>query len=338
MLENMTGINADDIKLDDPETIAVFSSPLPLGLPEDDKIIGETGSIGIPEFGTDLTRPMLNETKPKSVDTLIRLSGFSHGTGVWAGNAKELIETGVATIAETISSREDIILFLVSKGMDERYAFKISESLRKGNGLPDSSEKEMVKYKVPAWYIESCKKIKYLFPKAHATAYVMMAFRIAWFKVHKPLEFYSAHFYRRRKSFDAELMTRGIEKVRNKIREIQSQAGQKTGKDDALLKSLEACYEFYMRGFEFESIDFYESDAEKFLITDEHKLRPPFIAVSGLGEKAAKILATNRENRVFISIDDISAACPGVSKTSLDKLKQLGALRDLPDSSQMSLF
>ena len=338
MMENMTGIDADEIKLDNPETIAIFSSPTPLGLPDDDKIIGETGSIGIPEFGTPFTRQLLNDTKPENFDTLIRLSGFSHGTGVWAGNAKELIESKVATIAETISSREDIILFLVSKGMDERYAFKISESLRKGKGLPDGAEEEMLKYKIPKWYIESCKKITYLFPKAHAVAYVIIAFRIAWFKVHKPLHFYSAHFYRRRKSFDAELMTRGIDIVRNKIKELQSNADRLSGKDEGILTTLESCYEFYMRGFEFTSIDLYESDAEKFLIVDENKLRPPFITVSGLGEAAAESLAMNRKNRKFISIDDISAACPGVNKTNLDKLKQLGALRDLPDSSQMSLF
>ena len=339
MLEGMTGINADDIRLDDSDTMEIFSSPLILGLPEDDKIIGETGSIGIPEFGTPFTRRMLSDTRPENFDTLIRLSGFSHGTGVWAGNAKDLIFEGKATIAETISSREDIILFLVSKGMDERYAFKISESLRKGYNLPDGSEAEMLRYNIPTWYIESCKKVTYLFPKAHAVAYIMMAFRIAWFKVHKPLEFYSAHFYRRRKSFDVEIMTRGIEKVRSKINEIQSSQEQKSSKkDEDLLTTLESCYEFYKRGFDFDGIDLYDSDSEKFLISGENKLRPPFITVNGLGEAAALSLAENRKDRRFISIDEISAECPGVNKTNLDKLKQLGALRDLPDSGQMSLF
>jgi len=340
MLENMTGINADDIDLGDPETMAIFSSPLKLGLPDNDKIIGETGSIGIPEFGTPFTRQMLTDTKPAHFDTLIRLSGYSHGEGVWAGNAKELIMSKRASVEETISSRDDIMLYLISKGMGEREAFRVSESVRKGYGLPDGTEKEMYRLKIPEWYIDSCKKIEYLFPKAHAVAYVMMAFRIAWFKVHKPLEFYSAHFYRRRESFDAELMTQGIDKVRNKINELKKDQDAKTGKskEGDILTTLESCYEYYLRGFKFESIDLYESAAEEFLIVNETTLRPPFKAVSGLGEKAAKSLAENRENKTFISIDEISASCPGVNKTTLDKLKQLGALQDLPDSSQMSLF
>ena len=344
MLENITGINADDIKFDDPETLSIFSSPKGLGLPEDDKIIGETGSIGIPEFGTQFTRQMLCDTRPDNFDTLVRLSGFSHGTGVWSGNAKELIDAKAATIAETISSREDIILYLVSKGIDKKYAYNISENLRKNKGLPVGSEEEMLNRNVPKWYIESCKKITYLFPKAHAVAYIMMAFRIAWFKVHKPLEFYSAHFYRRRKSFDIELMARGIEVVRNKIKELtittDLKGGKelKGGKDAETLTTLESCYEFYLRGFNFANIDLYESEAEQFKIVDEKTLRPPFITISGLGEAAAHDLAEQRKSRDFISIDDIFAACPGVNKTNLDKLKQLGALRDLPDSSQMSLF
>jgi len=338
MLESMTGINADDINLDDPETMAIFSSPEQLGLPDDDKIIGNTGTIGIPEFGTPFTREMLNDTQPGDFDTLIPLSGYSHGTGVWLGNAKELINSGKVKVSETISSREDIILFLESKGIDKRYAYNISESIRKGKGLPAGAEEEMKRSNVPEWYVESCKKITYLFPKAHAVAYVMMAFRIAWFKVHRPLEFYSTHFYRRRKSFDVELMTRGIDRVRSKIKELTSNPDQKTGKEEGLLTTLESCYEFYLRGFDFAPLDLYESDAERFLLADEKKLRPPFIAVNGLGEAAALSLAENRKNRDFISIDDISAACSGVNKTTLDKLKSLGALGNLPDSSQMSLF
>jgi len=283
---------------------------------------------------------MLSDTKPKYFDMLVRLSGYSHGEGVWAGNAKELITSKKATVDETISSRDDIMLFLISKGMDDREAFRISENVRKGRGLPDGAEKEMVSLKVPQWYIDSCKKIEYLFPKAHAVAYVMMAFRIAWFKVHRPLEFYSAHFYRRRKSFDAELMTRGIDIVRNKINELKNNPDAKAGKgkDGELLTTLESCYEYYMKGYTFENIDLYKSDAEIFLIVNETTLRPPFISVSGLGEAAAESLAANRKNNNFISIEEISAACPGVNKTNLDKLKQLGALGDLPDSSQMTLF
>jgi len=339
MLEDLTGIRAKEIKLDDPDTMAIFTSPLPLGLPDNDEIIGAAGSIGIPEFGTPLTRQMLCDTKPEDFDTLVRLSGYSHGELVWIGNARELIQSGKAGVSDTISCRDDITLFLISKGMDDRHAFRISESVRKGNGLPKGAEEEMAGIHVPGWYIESCKKIKYLFPKAHAVAYVMMAFRIAWFKVHKPLAFYSAYFYRRSRnnSFDAEYMTRGIDIAISKIRQIRTNSDAKA-KDEELLTTLEACYEFYLRGFSFADIDVYLSDSVKFLPVDGEKLRPPFVSISGLGETAARDIVENREGRDFISIDELSAACPKVSKTHLEQLKALGALRNLPESSQMSLF
>jgi len=339
MLQDLTGINAMEISLDDPDTMAIFTSPAPLGLPDDDDIIGTTGSIGIPEFGTDLTIQMLNETKPRDFDTLVRLSGYAHGRDVWVGNSRDLILNGKATVGETISCRDDIMLFLISKGMDDRTAFRISESVRRGRGLPEDLEDEVVRIGVPGWYIDSCKKITYLFPKSHAVAYVIMAFRIAWFKVHKPLEFYSAYFYRRSRKdrFDAECMTQGIDVARAKINAIKRNAAAKP-KDKALLKTLEACYEFYMRGFSFLSIDLYESDPVKFLIQGETQLRPPFVAVSGLGDTVANDIAENRTGREFISVDDISSACPKVSRTQLEQLKSLGALRYLPESSQMSFF
>jgi len=339
MLQDMTGVNAREIGLGDPLTMSIFTSPLPLGLPDNDDIIGATGTIGIPEFGTNLTRQMLCETLPQDFDTLIRLSGFAHGEDVWVGNARDLILNAKATVGETISCRDDIMLFLISKGMDERSAFRISESVRRGRGLPDGAENEMIRLSVPGWYIESCKKITYLFPKAHAAAYVIMAFRIAWFKIHKPLEFYSAYFYRRsqKDSFDAECMTGGIDAARRKINDIKKNQAPKQ-KEKALLKTLEACYEFYLRGFSFLGVDLYESDPVKFLISGDNRLRPPFVAVSGLGDTAARDLAENRGGREFISIDDISAVCTKVSKTHLEQLKNLGALSNLPETSQMSLF
>jgi len=339
MLQDMTGINTREIALDDQETMAVFTSPLPLGLPEDDEIIGSTGSIGIPEFGTDLTRKMLFETNPQDVATLVRLSGFAHGENVWVGNSRDLIIDGKATVSQTISCRDDITLFLIEKGMDNRAAFQISESVRKGKGLPDGAEEDMVRYGIPRWYIESCKKIEYLFPKSHAAAYVIMAFRIAWFKVHRPLEFYSTYFYRRSQKdrFDAESMTQGIDVARAKINEIKKIQFPKP-KEKALLKTLEACYEFYKRGFEFLNIDLYESDPVKFLVAGDKKLRPPFVAVSGLGGAVANDIAENRTGKDFISIDEVAAACPKISKTQVEQLRVLGALRFLPESSQMSLF
>jgi len=338
MLENMTGVNADDIRLDDPDTMALFTSPAVMGLPEDDPIIGKTGSIGIPEFGTPFTRQMLCDTMPRDFDALVRISGFSHGENVWQGNALDLIESETATIHETISSRDDIMLYLISKGMTDRVAFKVSESIRKGRGIPGDLDKEMKQRGVPQWYIDSCNKIKYLFPKAHAVAYVDIAFRIAWFKVHRPLAFYSAHFHRRRKTFAAETMTKGIDVVRRKIEALQANADTSTAKDEEQMTTLEACYEFYKRGFEFVNVDIYESDADKFLMVDETKLRPPFVALSGLGETAAFDLAEQRKHRDFISQEEILAACQSVNKNIMAQLKSIGALRSLPDTSQMSLF
>ena len=348
MLGDLTGINAVEISLDDPDTMAIFSSPVSLGLPENDDIIGPTGTIGIPEFGTGFTRQMLADTKPKDLDTLIRLSGFSHGTDVWLGNAKDLILTGQATVSETISCRDDIMLYLISKGMDDRFAFSVSENVRKGKGLPNGAEAEMTRLGIPGWYIISCNKIKYLFPRAHAVAYVMMAFRIAWFKAHRPLEFYSAYFYRRsqKDGFDAACMTQGINTVRAKIKQIKESKESKgnseiKGKDGDLLTTLEACYEFYLRGFDFCGIDIYDSHPTHFLIENEKTLRPPLIAVSGLGETVAFDIAQNRGangEHPFISIDEISDACVKLTKANLQQLKTLGALRDIPQSSQLSFF
>ena len=339
MLEDMTGVDARKLTLDDKETRKIFQTPAPLGLPDDDPIIGKTGTIGIPEFGTGFTRGMLTDTKPELFDTLVRLSGFSHGTDVWLGNAKDLILSKTADINETIGCRDDIMLYLISVGMDERMAFQIMEAVRKGRGLTSAQVQGMRDLKVPDWYIDSCKKIKYLFPKAHAVAYVMMAFRIAWFKVHKPLAFYSAYFYRRsqKDSFDASMMTRGIETAKSKINEINKKPDA-TSKETELLTTLEAVYEFYLRGFDFTGIDIYESDATKFIIT-ENSLRPPFVAIGGLGETAALDIVRSRNGgRRFISVEEMMGSCAKVSQTHLEQLKNMGAFGDMPDTSQMSLF
>jgi len=337
-LEDRTGVDAKEIPLDDPDTMSIFTSPKALGLGEDDPIIGGTGSIAVPEFGTKFTREMLLDTMPQHFDTLVRLSGFSHGTDVWLGNARDLILNGTATVNEVIGSRDDIMLFLISKGMDEKLAFNIMEAVRKGKGLQKEWEAKMLESDVPQWYIDSCNKIKYMFPKAHAVAYVMMAFRIAWFKVHRPLAFYSAYFTIRAKAFDAAYMIKGIETVRAKISEIQNNPAP-TNVEKDMLTTLEVCYEFYMRGFSFADMDLYRSDAVEFVMLDsENALIPPFVAVAGLGETAAFDLVRCREGRSFISIEDLSANCPKVSKAHIEQLKNLGALHDLPDTSQLSLF
>ena len=345
MMEDATGIDAKKILLSDPDTMSIFVSPAVLGLPEDDPIIGKTGTIGIPEFGTGFTRQMLVETQPRQFDTLVRLSGFSHGTDVWAGNIRDLIVNGIATVNETVGCRDDIMLYLIAKGMEPSLAFKTMEAVRKGKvkksgEFPGDAEKQMRDLGVPDWYIESCRKIAYLFPKAHAVAYVMMAFRIAWFKVHEPLAFYSAYFYRRSQKggFDAAMMTGGADAVRRKINEMRRKTDLTANEED-LLVTMEAVYEFNMRGFEFAPIDLYQSEATKFIIVDDKHLRPPFVSISGLGETAALDLARCKETgEKFISMEELGRACPKVSQTHLEQLKALGALGDMPESSQLSLF
>ena len=345
MMEDMTGVDAKEISLSDPETMSIFTSPAALGLPDDDPIIGKTGSIGVPEFGTPFTRQMLVDTQPKQFDTLIRLSGFSHGTDVWAGNIHDLIVNGVASVNETIGCRDDIMLYLISVGIKPSLAFKTMEAVRKGKVkktgfFPDDAEEQMRALGVPEWYIESARKIAYLFPKAHAVAYVMMAFRIAWFKVHEPLAFYAAYFYRRSQKggFDAAMMCGGADDVRRRINEMHRRPTLTANEED-LLVTMEAVYEMNMRGFDFAPIDLYRSHATKFLITEDKRLRPPFVAISGLGETAAEdLMRAGETGQRFVSVQELSAACPKVSQTHLEQLKSLGALGDMPETNQINLF
>lgn len=337
MMEDETGVDAKKIPLDDKRTMSIFTSSKELGY-EDDPILGPTGAVAIPEFNTKFTRGMLLDTMPTRFDTLLRLSGFSHGTDVWLGNAKDLIVSKTASVDEAIGCRDDIMIYLISCGMPEKRSFKIMEAVRKGRGLPEGAEQEMIDAGVPTWYIESCKKIKYLFPKAHAVAYVMMAFRIAWFKVYHPLAFYSAYFYRRSQKggFDAAMMTNGIEVVKENIARINGDENA-SDKDQDLLTTLEVVYEYYLRGFEFLPMDVFSCHATKFLVKDG-KLLAPFVSVSGLGENAAWDLMNGVNGKSFISIEEIAAACPKVSKTHIQMLSDAGAFGDLPETSQVSLF
>ncbi len=337
MMEDMTGVDAKTIPLDDKGTMSIFTSSKILGY-ENDKLLGPTGAVGVPEFNTRFTRGVLLDTMPDKFDFLVRICGYTHGTDVWLGNAKDLITSGVATVGQTIGARDDIMIYLISCGMPEKRAFKIMESVRKGRGLPPGAEEEMVAAGVPDWYIGSCKKIKYLFPKAHAVAYCMMAFRIAWFKVYYPLAFYAAYFYRRSQKggFDAVLMTGGKEAVLANIKAIDDDENA-TAKDEDLLTTLEVVYEFYLRGFSFAPIDIYESHAIQFQIKG-NQILPPFVAVSGLGESAAWDIVEGRKGKEFISIEEFSAACPKVSKTHIENLKEAGAFGNLPETSQVTLF
>ncbi|MBE6947091.1 MAG: PolC-type DNA polymerase III [Ruminococcaceae bacterium] len=336
-MEDITGVDAKSIPLDDANTMSIFTSSKVLGY-ENDPILGPTGAVAVPEFNTRFTRGVLLDTMPTKFDFLVQISGYTHGTDVWLGNARDLITSKTTTVDGTIGCRDDIMLYLISMGLPEKRAFKIMEMVRKGKGLPDGAEQEMKDAGVPDWYIGSCKKIKYLFPKAHAVAYVMMAFRIAWFKVYHPLAFYAAYFYRRSQKggFDAMMMTQGMDAVKAHIEAIDNNEDA-TDKDEDLLTTLEVAYEFYLRGFEFLPIDLYKSDATRFLVEDG-KIRPPFVAVSGLGESAAQDLVRGREGKTFLSIEEVAAACPKVSKTHIQMLKDGGAFGDLPDTSQVSLF
>ena len=338
MMEDLTGMNAQEIPLDDPDTMSLFTSSKALGF-ENDKILGPTGAVAIPEFGTSFVRGMLVDTQPHEFDILVRLSGFSHGTDVWLGNARDLVVDQGIPVGQAIGCRDDIMLFLIACGMPEKRSFKIMESVRKGRGLPEGAEDEMKAANVPEWYIESCKKIKYLFPKAHAVAYVMMAFRIAWFKAHRPLAFYAAYFSIRAKAFDETYMCRGLDVCLQKMRDIQAKDKDASAVEQDMLTTLEVVYEFYIRGFTFQHVDLYRSHATLFRMEEDGKsLRPPFTSIPGLGETAAWSITEQREGKEFISVEEFSAACPKVSKTHIEQLKAAGALDGLPDTSQMTLF
>ena len=339
MLEDLTGVNARAIPLDDPDTMSIFTSSKVLGF-ENDEILGPTGAVAIPEFNTRFTRGMLMDTMPKDFNTLVRLSGFSHGTDVWLGNARDLIVGGTASVLETVGCRDDIMLYLISMGLDPKMSFKIMEAVRKGKvkkgGFQEGWEEAMREHQVPDWYIGSLAKIGYLFPKAHAVAYVMMAFRIAWFKVHRPLAFYATFFSIRAKAFDAEYCCAGLDAVKQKIKEIENNKDA-TDVEQNLMVTLEVCYEFYLRGFHFDTIDIYKSDATRFVVT-ENGLLPPFVTVHGLGESAALDTVEKRKGKTFISVEEFANTCSKLSKTHIEQLKSLGAFAGMADTSQVSLF
>ena len=342
MLQDVSGIDPIQIPLDDKDTMSIFCSSKVLGY-ENDEILGPTGAVAIPEFGTGFTRQMLVDTQPKNFNTLLRLSGFSHGTDVWLGNAKDLIVSGTASVSEAVGCRDDIMIYLIQKGIEPLKAFKFMEAVRKGvihkgKPWPEGIEDEMRAHDIPEWYIESCHKIKYLFPKAHAVAYVMMAFRIAWFKVHDPLAFYAAYFSIRAKAVDATCMCLGLDVCMDKMKELKGKE-KTTDVEDKMLTTLEVCYEFYIRGFRFAKMDLYESEATRFQIDREEKtLRPPFTACPGLGESAAQSIVEARKTKRFISVEELNASCPKLSKAHIDLLRHMGALDGMPDTSQITFF
>ena len=339
-LEDLTGVNAQEIPLDDPEVMSLFTSNRALHYVDDtpDPILGDLGCLAVPEFGTKFVRGMVSDTKPTTFDDLLCISGLSHGTDVWLGNAADLVASGIP-LKECICCRDDIMNYLIGKGVAPKLAFQTMESVRKGKGLKPEMEEAMKANDVPDWYIDSCKKIKYMFPKAHAVAYVMMAFRIAWFKVHRPLAFYSAYFSIRAKGFDAACMIRGDKVCMEKIQELHRKDVDKTisAAEKDTQTTLEVCHEFYKRGFTFAPMDIYKSDATKFLVT-ENGLIPPFTSMPGIGEQAAVNLVEERKNGPFLSAEELSVRCPKVSKSVIELLDEIGALGSMPKSTQISLF
>ena len=335
MLQDLSGIDPKTVPTDDPEVMKIFSSPESLGVTEA-QIGCKTGTLGIPEFGTRFVRQMLEETKPSTFSELVQISGLSHGTDVWLGNAQELINSGTCVLSEVIGCRDDIMVYLIYQGLEPSFAFKIMESVRKGKGLTEDMEAEMRAQNVPEWYIDSCKKIKYMFPKAHAAAYVLMAVRIAWFKVHHPILYYAAYFTVRASDFDLISMTQGSAMIRSKVEEIDAKGLEASKKEKDLQTVLELALEMCERGMNFKKVDLYRSQASEFII-EGNSLIPPFDAIPGLGTNVAKAIVAARENGEFLSKEDLQQR-GRVSKTIIEYMDTLGCLEGLPDANQLSLF
>jgi len=335
MLQDLSGIDPKTIPTDDPEVMKIFSGTESLGVTEE-QIMCKTGTLGIPEFGTRFVRQMLEETKPTTFSELVQISGLSHGTDVWLGNASELIREGICTLSEVIGCRDDIMVYLIYQGLEPSLAFKIMESVRKGKGLTEEMEAEMRKNNVPDWYIDSCKKIKYMFPKAHAAAYVLMAVRIAYFKVHHPLLYYATYFTVRAEDFDIETMVKGSQSIRARIQEINDKGLDASTKEKNLLTVLEIALEMCERGFSFQQVDLYRSHASEFII-DGNSLIPPFNSIPGLGTNAAYNIVKARSEGEFLSKEDLQQRGK-VTKTILEYLDKQGILKALPEQNQLSLF
>ena len=327
---------ATKIPLDDKGVMSLFHDTSALGIKPDDIGGCPVGCLGIPEFGTDFVVQMVVDTQPKTLSDLIRISGLSHGTDVWLNNAQELIKSGKATISTAICTRDDIMTYLINKGMDSELSFTIMEKVRKGKGLTDDFEKSMKEAGVPDWYIWSCKQIKYMFPKAHAAAYVMMAYRIAYCKINYPLAYYGAYFGIRADAFSYEIMCRGKDVLQHYIDEYNSRSATLSKKEQETMQDMKIVQEMYARGYEFMPMDIYKAQATKFLIIDG-KLMPPLSSIDGMGEKAAEAVAEASKDGPYLSRDDFRQRTKA-SKSVIDYMVELGILSDLPESNQLSLF
>lgn len=340
MLQDITGIDpVKDIPLDSKETMSLFKDTSALGISPEDIMGCKLGALGVPEFGTDFAMQMLIEAKPEGLSDLVRIAGLAHGTDVWLGNAQTLIKEGTATIRTAICTRDDIMIYLIEKGIEEGVSFKIMEAVRKGKGLKPEEEEIMRGADVPEWYIDSCKKIKYMFPKAHAAAYVMMAWRIAYCKIFYPLAYYCAFFTIRASSFSYEIMCFGKARLQEYIAQYQKkqETSSTTAKDDDTFRDMRIVQEMYARGFEFEEIDIYKAEATRCFITENKKIMPPLSSIDGFGEVAANQLVNARKAGEFISKDDLMERAK-IGKSTCELLDRLGLLKKLPQSNQMSIF
>lgn len=334
MLEDFTGLNATQIPLDDKGTMGLFTSPEALNC-DLSAINCETGTLGIPEFGTRFVRQMLLDTKPTTFAELIRISGLSHGTDVWVGNAQDLVRKNVTTLKNVISTRDDIMNYLMQQGVEPLTSFKIMENVRKGKGLTDEHIEAMREKQVPQWYIESCQKIKYMFPKAHASAYVTMSFRVAYFKLYYKEAFYATYFTTKAASFDLDIISKGPEVILENMKLIEAKGNEATDKEKDLVTILESAYEMWQRDVELLKVDIYQSDATRFKLVDK-KLLPPLVAVAGLGETVARKIQEEAKEE-FISLEDFRKRTKA-SKTVVEMLQKQGSLAGLPESNQLSFI
>ena len=342
MLQDLTGMDVKTVPFDDKETMGIFLSPKPLGVTRE-QILNDTGTLGVPEFGTPFTIGMLKDTKPTTFSELIKISGLSHGTDVWLGNAQELIRKNIVPFKEVIGCRDDIMVYLIQNGMEPLKAFKIMEFVRKGKASKDPETwaghvETMKAAGIPDWYIGACQKIKYMFPKAHAAAYVMSAFRIAWFKVHKPAEYYASYFSTRFTDFDLEAMVKGYDAIKARMSEIVAKGHEATNKELSVLETLKLALEATARGFKFGNIDIEKSDAKNYIIAEDGKtLISPFRTLDGLGDAVANQIVKEREKKPFYCIEDFQTR-GRVNQTTIQKLRELGVFNNLPESAQLSLF
>ena len=341
LIQDLSHTNVLDVPLDDKDTISIFTSTAVLGV-TNEEIMCPTGTLGIPEFGTPFTIQMVADTKPTTFAELVKISGLSHGTDVWLGNAQELIKNNIVPFKEVIGCRDDIMVYLIYHGVKPLKAFKIMEFVRKGKASKDPEgwkehKQTMIDAGIEDWYIDSCEKIKYMFPKAHATAYVTSAFRIAWYKVHMPAYFYASWFSTKATDFDIESMIKGYDAIKEKLIEIKNKGYDATNKENGISESLAVALEMAARKIKVAPFDLYKSKGLTFDVADDNTIIPAFVTIDGLGETVAKNIEEEAKKHPFISIEDFQNRCK-VSTTLIDKLKAMGLFKDMPETSQLSLF